>query len=134
MSYSHYSIEERFNIITECLQSGLSIKIWCKEHDIPSGTFYSWIDQVKKSGFQVELPSRSHKKSPVALKQDVVKVDIVPDVAQITACPPSSAHDRFINAQEKVMTLSADDFFLEIPNGTDASLLSHVIQALRCSV
>lgn len=48
MSYSPYSIEERFSMITDCLKSGLSISMWCREHDIPVGTFYSWISQVKK--------------------------------------------------------------------------------------
>ena len=47
MSYSPYSIEERFSMITDCLKSGLSISMWCREHDIPVGTFYSWISQVK---------------------------------------------------------------------------------------
>ncbi|MBQ6993045.1 MAG: transposase [Lachnospiraceae bacterium] len=34
-------------MITDCLKSGLSISMWCREHDIPVGTFYSWISQVK---------------------------------------------------------------------------------------
>ena len=54
MSYSPYSIEERFSMITDCLQSVLTINMLCREHYIPTGTFYSWISQVKKSGYQVD--------------------------------------------------------------------------------
>lgn len=40
MSYSPYSIEERFSMITDCLQSGLAISMWCREHEIPTEAFY----------------------------------------------------------------------------------------------
>lgn len=41
MSYSPHSIEERIYMITDCLQSGLAINAWYREHDIPTGTFTS---------------------------------------------------------------------------------------------
>lgn len=86
MSYSPYSIEERFSMITDCLKSGLSISMWCREHDIPVGTFYSWISQVKKSGYQVDLPKRNKTTIPTNPVQEVVKVDVINDDAEICDC------------------------------------------------
>lgn len=86
MSYSPYSIEERFSMITDCLKSGLSISMWCREHDIPVGTFYSWISQVKKSGYQVDLPKRNKTTIPTNTVQEVVKVDVINDATEICDC------------------------------------------------
>lgn len=83
MSYSPYSIEERFSMITDCLQSGLTISMWCREHDIPTGTFYSWISQVKKSGYQVDIPKRNKSVIPSNSRQEVVKVDLVKEETEV---------------------------------------------------
>lgn len=40
MASSPYSLEQRFEFITECYKSGFSIPCWCDEHNIAHGTFY----------------------------------------------------------------------------------------------
>ena len=131
MSYSPYSIEERFSMITDCLKSGLSISMWCREHDIPVGTFYSWISQVKKSGYQVDLPKRNKTTIPTNTVQEVVKVDVINDATEICDCsvfPKDKKHP-----DSKILTIRFRDCSLEIPAGTDMILLSQVIRSMRCT-
>lgn len=131
MSYSPYSIEERFSMITECLKSGLSISMWCREHDIPVGTFYSWISQVKKSGYQVDLPKRNKTTIPTNTVQEVVKVDVINDDAEVYDYSTFSKDKK--HPDSKILTLRFHDCSLEIPAGTDMFLLSQVIRSMRCT-
>ena len=41
MFVTNYSKEERMAIVMECRKSGLTDALWCKQHDIPVGTFVS---------------------------------------------------------------------------------------------
>lgn len=133
MSYSPYTIQERFDLVTTCLASGVSICTWCKENNIPTGTFYSWINQVKKSGYQVNYPQRntSHQIEVASLKQDVVKVDILQEDADVIDYPQSSFEPASSKEAHQVLTLKSGSLSLEIPNGTDMTLLSQVISAMR---
>ena len=72
---SRLTLDERFCLVTKCRQSGLSAHRWCIENHIPSGTFYSWIDQLKKANYV--LPELS--KQRVTYKQDVVELSIIPE-------------------------------------------------------
>ncbi|MEE1034694.1 MAG: transposase [Agathobacter sp.] len=132
MSYSPYSIEERFSMITDCLQSGLTINMWCREHDIPTGTFYSWISQVKKSGYQVDLPKRNKPVIPPNLRQEVVRVDLVKEETEIYDHPTIQSREAYISQDAKILTLKFSDCSLEIPAGTDMTLLSQVVRTMRC--
>ncbi|MGB8453659.1 MAG: hypothetical protein WCD89_15200 [Anaerocolumna sp.] len=51
MSCSPYSVEERLSLIDECYKSGLSVHSWCDAKRIATGTFYSWMHHLKKSGY-----------------------------------------------------------------------------------
>lgn len=132
MSYSPYSIEERFSMITDCLQSGLTINMWCREHDIPTGTFYSWISQVKKSGYQVDIPKRNKSVIPSNSRQEVVKVDLVKEETEVYDHPAIQSREVYISQDVKILTLKFSDCSLEIPAGTDMTLLSQVIRTMRC--
>lgn len=134
MSYSPYSIQERFNLVTTCLSSGVSICTWCKENNIPTGTFYSWINQVKKSGYQVNYPQKvtSHQVESFNRKQEVVKVDIIQEKTEVIDYPQQPFEPESLdNDTNKVLTLKSGSLVLEIPNGTDMTLLSQVISAMR---
>ncbi|MGN0506571.1 MAG: IS66 family insertion sequence element accessory protein TnpA [Lachnospiraceae bacterium] len=77
MARAMFTDNELFQLITECRSSGLSDFQWCREHGIKNSTFYAWIARLKKKGTSV--PESSRHQHPASLKNDVVKVDIVPD-------------------------------------------------------
>ena len=132
MTQSNRSLDERFSLITECYQRGISVYAWCKEHNIPSGTFYSWVHQLKKSGYQ--LPENAIKRASLPQKQEVVQVNILPDTEEIQPIVQNSISNPSSQCVVSSMILKTNDFSLEIPNGTDPNLMSTVLQVLRSSL
>ena len=78
MSRCIYDNDELFELITECRNSGLSDYQWCKEHGIKNSTFYSWIARLRKKG--ISIPDSAKRSCPAPLRNEVVKVDLVPDI------------------------------------------------------
>lgn len=60
MFVTNYAKEERMAIVMECRKSGLTDALWCKQHDIPVGTFYSWVKNFSKHSNM----SAHHKENP----------------------------------------------------------------------
>ena len=76
------SLQEWFDLITLCRQSGLSDYDWCKNHDIPASSFYNAVSKLRKKA--VQLPDSAFHTTSQTLditssKQDVVRIDIEPD-------------------------------------------------------
>ena len=42
------TIQEKFELIMECRNSGLSDYQWCKQHGLSPSTFYGYVKQVRK--------------------------------------------------------------------------------------
>lgn len=71
--------EQRFELVMECRSSGLTDYHWCKEHGIHPGTFYNWIARFRKQGYP-NIPEPTGRTSKhKAVKQEVVKLEILPD-------------------------------------------------------
>ena len=79
MKAQRRTADEQYQLIMECRSSGLSDYQWCTEHDINPGTFYNWVKRLRKKACY-DIPSatgRGDYKSN--LKQDVVKLEVIPD-------------------------------------------------------
>jgi transposase-like protein len=134
MSYSPYTIEERFSFITQCYQSGMSIYAWCKDNNIATGTFYSWIQQVKKSGFQVpKFPSsRTSNNSAYSKKQDIVQVEVINDVSDDQ--PHCKPQINTLPDTPSSVLIHLGDASVEIPSDIDTAFLSKIMKAVRYSL
>lgn len=81
MNCRNLTPEERFELIMECRNSGLSDHQWLEEHGIASSTFYYWISQFRKKGYPNinEIPEPLKQSSPHKVqRQEVVKINVVP--------------------------------------------------------
>ena len=73
---SRFTKQQKFDMVMECRNSGLSDYMWCKQHDIQSSTFYSWVKQLKRAGANV--PERTYAEGyHLDSKPDIVKLEIV---------------------------------------------------------
>lgn len=55
---------------------------WCLENGIKPGTFYNWVNRLrKKACYDVPEPCGRNFSAPMS-KQDVVRIDITPDAGQ----------------------------------------------------
>lgn len=70
--------EERFDLILECRNSGLTDYQWCKQKGISTNTLYRWINRFRQNGYP-DIPKAKGKSQIEPAKQDVVKLDIVAD-------------------------------------------------------
>ena len=79
---------EWMDLITECRQSGFSDSAWCVQHDIPTSSFYNAVSRLRRMAYAIPDPA---DKARIAMdftaKQEVVKIDIVPDHDIDTAEP-----------------------------------------------
>ena len=73
------SADEQYNLVMECRSSGLSDQQWCLQHDINPGTFYNWVKRLRaKKHYDIPAATRQAGLT-AAVKQDVVKVEILQD-------------------------------------------------------
>lgn len=116
--------EERFELVMECRSSGLSDYQWCREKGINPGTFYNWISRFRKKGYP-NIPQPTGRTSiHKTVKQEVVKLDMLPDAPAETQ---SLSHS--FNQSDYAASHGANDcdVAIEIHTGTSVIRMSNKI-------
>lgn len=125
------SADEQYALIMECRRSGLSDQQWCMQHDINPGTFYNWVKRLRKKACY-DIPAatgRARLTTPV--KQEVVKVDIIPDqdpIPQTLALPKDDKQESF--SQPAPIEIRINEAVLRISNDVDPRLLAQIMRNL----
>ena len=76
---AHYTLQEKYALVQECRNSGLSDYQWCIHKHIPNSTFYSWIKQLQKKA--IAVPEREDY-VPMTMpsdKPEIVRLNVVDD-------------------------------------------------------
>lgn len=126
MASSTTTMEEKYRMIMECRQSGLTDRQWCEEHGIKVSTFYNWLSRFRrKEGYEVP-PSLAPKVAGV--KQDVVRISLLPEPEEAPAFPRQEI--------PPVETTPAIEIFMEdikisVHNTVDTVLLAQTLRAVR---
>jgi len=116
-------VKKRFELITECRQSGLTDRQWCIEKGISPSTFYSWIKILHKSASMELPPSLAKSEAHPLPKQEVVKVNIIPD---------SNNVQHYSDAPSDVpIEILFSGVQIRIRNNADAGLIADTVKALR---
>ena len=120
--------DEWLSLIQECRKSGLPDAQWCRINGINRDSFYSAVKRLRKCSYTI--PSRQ---SPdiydlTSSNQDVVKVDIVPDVQLPEASMPAGA-PHFDNSH--MIEITFGDIHISLSNGADPVLVSKTLSLLR---
>ena len=77
------SLQEWASLIQECRTSGLSDLEWCKQHSIPTSTFYNKIAMLRQMA--CDIPKAQHHTSYTP--QEVVPLEIIEDTDGPTHSP-----------------------------------------------
>lgn len=80
-------LAEQYRLVMEHRQRGLPNSLWCKEHGILPSTFYNWVTKLRKKGCEILAPVNKDKFLPLP-HQDVVKVNLIPDVPFVDTTRP----------------------------------------------
>ena len=120
--------DEWFALIQECRKSGMTDAQWCLANGISRHSFNSAIKRLRKCSFII--PSRrSHDTYDItAPSQDVVKVDIVPDVRPPRETVPEAAPHI---ANSHMIEITFGDIHISLSNGADPVLVSKTLSLLR---
>lgn len=125
--------KERYQLIMECRSSGCSDAQWCKEHNIPASTFYRWISDLRKNGIY-DIPEAVAAKDYLPTpKQDVVKLEIIPDQPEQVIVPQNQS-TSYTDLSNQSATPSIEiihgDFTMRICNNADPMILKQILSAL----
>ena len=122
--YKKQSLDEKFDMVMACRNSGLTDYSWCKQHGIPSSSFYNWIKQLKKSG--TDLPETLYREDYLPdQKQDVVKLEIVDEAH-------ASSHPDFLyqNASSAPIEITVGNATIKISNDVNPALFAKLISSI----
>lgn len=123
---SKYSKQEKFDIIMQCRQSGLSDYQWCKRNGISTSTFYGWTQQLKKAGFDVPEPTDKDSFIP-APRQDIVKLEVVDNISlPINPQPMRNTNSNSIASVE----IEIGQAKIKIFNDVNPTLLAQIMSGL----
>lgn len=80
--------DQQYQLIMKCRASGLSDYQWCKEHGIHPGTFYNWVNRLRKKACY-EIPGSLSKTVPAPTPvQEVVRLNFKSKEEQLEAMLP----------------------------------------------
>jgi len=128
---SRVPIEEQVRLINECRRSGMTDADWCKSHGIAVSTFYNWIKRCRKrEAAKIQAPSYGHSDTP-APKQDVVSVNIVPDVPEVLMAKQDRSPVSMNLDNSYVIEVKIQDFSIGIHNDADPMLLAQTLRILK---
>ena len=133
MNTPRRSADEQYALIMECRSSGLSDQQWCMQHDIKPGTFYNWVKRLRRKACY-DIPAATRRENlTAAVKQDVVKVDIIPDpqtVPQAAVALPQETGGVAEYLQPAPIEIRMHDTVFRITNDVDPRLLAQILRNL----
>ena len=125
---SYRTKDEWFALIQEARKSGMTDAQWCLSKGISRHTFNNAIKRLRKCSYAIPSPKPRDIYDLTTTPQDVVKVDIIPDVqSQETILPPAAPH--FDNSH--MIEITFGDIHISLSNGADPVLVSKTLSLLR---
>lgn len=120
--------QQRYALILECRNSGLTDYQWCTEHGIHPGTFYNWGSKLKKKGI-TDIPDPCSRESVHAVnKQDVVKVEIC--LLQPVVANESTTLLESNATNIAPIEIDYNGATIRISNSANVSLLGSILNAI----
>lgn len=130
MSTPRRTANEQYQLIMECRNSGLSDYQWCTEHDINPGTFYNWVKRLRKKACFDIPPANGRDTYKAAPKQEIVKLEVLPDIPAVMDSAPIETVQSFSSAIE----IRSGAVSVRISNDVDPRLLSQIIRCMTGNV
>ena len=123
------SSADQYRLVMDCRQSGLSDACWCEKNNIQPSTFYNWVTRLREKGCEIPPPVSKEAFLPTE-HQDVVLVDLIPDIPAVSSTP-SDILSLTEPDHVSCLKLEVGGAKLEIPNDVNKELLLSVLHFLR---
>ncbi len=120
--------DEWFALIQECRKSGMTDAQWCLANGFSIHTFNNAIRRLRKHSYSIPSREPHDIYDLTPSKQDVVKVDIVPDVRPSEGMIPKTVQ-HIDNSH--MIEITFGDIHISLSNGADPVLVSKTLSLLR---
>ena len=129
--HPHRSDEEWFRIIMDSRKSGMSDAQYCRLHEIPNSSFTTAIKRLRQKSFAIPDPAKDVDIYDLTLpSQDVVKVDIVPDIQPPKDVSPVTEVATHLD-NSHMIEITMGDVHISLANGADPVLVTRTLSLLR---
>lgn len=118
------TIQEKFELIIECRNSGLSDYQWCKQRGLSPSTFYGYVKHVRKHNCEIPEPANLITYAP-GDKPNIVKLEVVNDDPQ-----PVYINQNNNKVSVPTMGITLGKISIKVTNDVDPVLLSSVVSPL----
>jgi len=123
----HLSDQEWMTLISTCRSSGLSDYMWCIKNNIPRSTFYNAVTRLRKKACAIPEQIDHNELDITSCNQDVVKVNVMDDIATDTMVHISSS-ENIDNLY--TMKLQFGSFSLMLSNKADPTLAGELLRQI----
>ena len=120
--------DEWYSLIQECRRSGMTDAQWCRANGISHHSFNSAIKRLRKCAFAIPSRNPQGVYDLTASRQEVVKVDIVPDVTMPKTETPAAS--PYLDTSHMI-EIAFGDVHISLSNGADPFLVSKTLSILR---
>ena len=120
--------DEWFALILECRKSGLTDAQWCRKNGVNRDSFYNAVKRLRKNSYTIPPRKSLDIYDLTTSQQDVVKVDIIPDVQPQETVMPSAAP---LLDNSHMIEITFGDIHISLSNGADPVLVSKTLSLLR---
>jgi len=123
------SLDEWFELVTNCRQSGLSDAEWCTLHGISRSTFGKAILRLRDKAYA--LPSKNKTKDfDFTSKQEVVKINVSEEETPRSIVPAQPDTTLYLDNSHTI-EVSIGNTNIKICNDADPMLLKVILNSLR---
>lgn len=121
--------DEQIRLIMECRQSGLSDYQWHTASGVYPGTFYNWVNKLKKAGYT--FPESKSKNNAIPVLQKVVKVNLIErEVAGSEIMEQNTSRLVSENKQSAIAAEILGNITFRLYNGADQSVIQSIMQCM----
>ena len=123
------SLDEWFELVTNCRQSGLSDAEWCTLHGISRSTFGKAISRLREKTYA--LPAKNKTKDlDFTSKQEVVKINISEEEIPRSIVPAQTDTTLYLD-NSYTIEVSMCNTNIKICNDANPMLLKVILNSLR---
>ena len=123
------SLDEWFELVTKCRQSGLSDTEWCYINGISRSTFTQAVKRLRKKTYAIPSKNKA-KDSNLTSKQEVVQINISEEKVPQPMFPAKAEASLYLDNSHTI-EVSIGDTNIKICNDADPMLLKVILNSLR---
>ena len=127
--YKKHVRNNSLRIVSECIDSGLQVAEWCRQHSVPKNTYYYHHAKLRREG---RLPGRKGAVSKSDGLEQVVFCEI-PLFPSEGDCPPGTScggDEPVRSGPDPAIVVEYGKFRLSINQSAGKDLILHVMEAV----